>query len=305
MRDRAVRHLGGAGPRIGAARNPGPGRGAGPGHGRPRGRAGPAPGRAARAVGPHHARPVPRGRVSPAPGRLARPRRHRRRYREAADITDPNMVAGPAPQSHPELLDLARATLRALEIRTEDGMVWAMTRGQLEATVAHYARVQANRPSRGVPAAAGRTAGRSRRPGPGSGTGRPRGPPGSPGGHGTRRRGRRARHRPGRPGRGLRPVGGRHGRRTARSRDWPGPNWTSARRPNGAPRQRPRRLRKPRRDGRAGVLAGPVPPGHGKPGRAGGQTGKRGPSGCRGRSRWGTGRCRRLARPGGTGRGLR
>ena len=42
-----------------------------------------------------------------------------------------------------------------------------------------------------------------------------------PGGPGPRGRGRRARHRAGRPGRGLRPLGGRHVRRTARGRAGP------------------------------------------------------------------------------------
>ena len=62
-------------------------------------------------------------------------------YREAARITDPNVVAGPAPQGHPELKEAHAATLRALEIESEDRMVYAMTRGQLEATVAEYERV--------------------------------------------------------------------------------------------------------------------------------------------------------------------
>ena len=62
-------------------------------------------------------------------------------YREAARITDPNVVAGPAPQGHPELKEAHAAMLRALEIESEDRMVYAMTRGQLEATVAEYERV--------------------------------------------------------------------------------------------------------------------------------------------------------------------
>jgi hypothetical protein len=62
-------------------------------------------------------------------------------YREAAGITDPNQVIGPAPQGHPELAEAHASAASALEIRTEDQMVYAMTRAELEATQAEYARV--------------------------------------------------------------------------------------------------------------------------------------------------------------------
>ena len=62
-------------------------------------------------------------------------------YREAAGITDPNQVIGPAPQGHPELGEAHASAASALEIGTEDQMVYAMTRAELEATQAEYARV--------------------------------------------------------------------------------------------------------------------------------------------------------------------
>ncbi len=62
-------------------------------------------------------------------------------YREAAGITNPNVVIGPAPQGHPELGEAHASAASALEIRTEDQMVYAMTRAELEATQAEYARV--------------------------------------------------------------------------------------------------------------------------------------------------------------------
>ena len=62
-------------------------------------------------------------------------------YREAAGITDPNQVIGPAPQGHPELGEAHASAASALEIRTEDQMVYGMTRAELEATQAEYARV--------------------------------------------------------------------------------------------------------------------------------------------------------------------
>ena len=40
-------------------------------------------------------------------------------YRQAAGITDPNMVVGPAPQAHPELLTWHGDVVRALEIPTD------------------------------------------------------------------------------------------------------------------------------------------------------------------------------------------
>ena len=67
-------------------------------------------------------------------------------YRQAAGITDPNMVVGPAPQAHPELLTWHGDVVRALEIHTDDAMIWSMTRGQLEATRAEYDRVKATAP---------------------------------------------------------------------------------------------------------------------------------------------------------------
>ena len=67
-------------------------------------------------------------------------------YRQAAGITDPNMVVGPAPQAHPELLNWHTRVLGKLEIETEERMIWAMTRGQLEATVAAGERMKATAP---------------------------------------------------------------------------------------------------------------------------------------------------------------
>ena len=46
-------------------------------------------------------------------------------YRQAAGITHPNMVAGPAPHAHPELLTWHAQVLRDMEIRTEEGMIWS------------------------------------------------------------------------------------------------------------------------------------------------------------------------------------
>jgi hypothetical protein len=67
-------------------------------------------------------------------------------YRQAARITDPNMVVGPAPQDHPEMLNWHTRVLGKLEIETEERMIWAMTRGQLEATVAAGERMKATAP---------------------------------------------------------------------------------------------------------------------------------------------------------------
>jgi hypothetical protein len=67
-------------------------------------------------------------------------------YRQAAEITDPNMVVGPAPQAHPELLTWHADAVGALEIPTEDRMIWAMTQGQLEATAAAGERLKATAP---------------------------------------------------------------------------------------------------------------------------------------------------------------
>ena len=67
-------------------------------------------------------------------------------YREMAHITDPNTVLGPAPQGHPELGQMHRDAVAALEIPTEDAMVYAMTRGDLEATQAHYERIAQHAP---------------------------------------------------------------------------------------------------------------------------------------------------------------
>ena len=67
-------------------------------------------------------------------------------YREMAHITDPNMVLGPAPQGHPELGQAHAEAVAALEIPTEDAMVYAMTRGDLEATQAHYERIAQHAP---------------------------------------------------------------------------------------------------------------------------------------------------------------
>ncbi len=66
-------------------------------------------------------------------------------YREAAGITDPEQAISPEPhRASPELDEMREGTLRALEI-TEDPYR-AMTRGQLEATVAEGGRAQALAP---------------------------------------------------------------------------------------------------------------------------------------------------------------
>jgi hypothetical protein len=67
-------------------------------------------------------------------------------YREAAHITNPNIVLGPAPQGHPELGQAHAGVVRDLEIPTEDALVYAMTRGQLEATRAHYEHIAQDAP---------------------------------------------------------------------------------------------------------------------------------------------------------------
>ena len=67
-------------------------------------------------------------------------------YRQAAGITDPNMVVGPAPQGHPELLTWHADAVGALEIPRENRMIWAMTQGQLEATAATGERIKATAP---------------------------------------------------------------------------------------------------------------------------------------------------------------
>ena len=67
-------------------------------------------------------------------------------YRQAAGLTDPNMVVGPAPQAHPELLTWHAQVVLELEIQSPDAMIWAMTPGQLEAKVAEYNRLKATAP---------------------------------------------------------------------------------------------------------------------------------------------------------------
>ena len=67
-------------------------------------------------------------------------------YREMARITDPNIVIGPAPQGHPELMEAHASAASMLELETEDRMVYAMTRGQLEATTAEYERIAQHAP---------------------------------------------------------------------------------------------------------------------------------------------------------------
>ena len=67
-------------------------------------------------------------------------------YREMAKITDPNMVIGPAPQGHPELMEAHASAASMLELETEDRMVYAMTRGELEATTAEYERIAQHAP---------------------------------------------------------------------------------------------------------------------------------------------------------------
>jgi hypothetical protein len=56
------------------------------------------------------------------------------------------MVVGLAPQAHPELLTWHAQVVRELEIETEQRMIWAMTRGQLEAEVAAGERLKVTAP---------------------------------------------------------------------------------------------------------------------------------------------------------------
>ena len=66
-------------------------------------------------------------------------------YREAAGITDPEQAISPEPhRTSPELDAMREATIRALEIT--EAPYRAMTRGQLEATVAEGGRAQALAP---------------------------------------------------------------------------------------------------------------------------------------------------------------
>ena len=67
-------------------------------------------------------------------------------YREAAGITNPRQVVGPVPEGHPELAAAHAGTVRALEIRDPNQLVWAIPRAELEATVAAYERVAATAP---------------------------------------------------------------------------------------------------------------------------------------------------------------
>ena len=123
-------------PEVVRPENRAPGRGAGPGHRHRGGRAGPCQAErpepwVLNTLGAYPVDGSPAlqadwlARAGTAAG-----------YRQAAGITDPNMVVGPAPQAHPELLTWHGGAVRALEIPTEERMIWSMTRGQLEATKA-------------------------------------------------------------------------------------------------------------------------------------------------------------------------
>jgi len=68
-------------------------------------------------------------------------------YREAAGITDPDQAASPTPHlNNPELETLRGATIRALEIRDEAGILRGLSRGELEARILEGERAQASAP---------------------------------------------------------------------------------------------------------------------------------------------------------------
>ena len=62
---------------------------------------------------------------------------HAATYREAAGITNPRQVVGPAPEGHPELAAAHAGAVRALEIRDPQPARWAIPRAELEATWPH------------------------------------------------------------------------------------------------------------------------------------------------------------------------
>ena len=68
-------------------------------------------------------------------------------YREAAGITETDRAVSPDPHlANPELENLRRATIRALEIRDEADIMRGMSRGELEAQVLEGKRAQASAP---------------------------------------------------------------------------------------------------------------------------------------------------------------
>ena len=68
-------------------------------------------------------------------------------YREAAGITDPKQAISPEPHcGNPELDDMRRTAIRALEIRDEAEIVRRMTQGELEAWILEVERAQASAP---------------------------------------------------------------------------------------------------------------------------------------------------------------
>ena len=68
-------------------------------------------------------------------------------YREAAGITDPQQAVSLLPhRSSPELEDMRRAAIRALEIRDEAAIIRGMTHGELEARTLAAGRAQASAP---------------------------------------------------------------------------------------------------------------------------------------------------------------
>ena len=68
-------------------------------------------------------------------------------YREAAGITDPGQAIASEPhRGNPELDDMRKATIHALEIRDETEILRGMTQGELEAQTLHGERAQASAP---------------------------------------------------------------------------------------------------------------------------------------------------------------
>ena len=68
-------------------------------------------------------------------------------YREAVGITDPEQAIAPEPhRGNPELEDMRRTAIRALEIRDEAESMRSMTQGELEARILDGERAQASAP---------------------------------------------------------------------------------------------------------------------------------------------------------------
>jgi hypothetical protein len=67
-------------------------------------------------------------------------------YREAAGITDPARAISPVPSGQAQLREAFHASVVALELPSEQALLQAMGRGQLEAQVSTYQRAEALAP---------------------------------------------------------------------------------------------------------------------------------------------------------------